>query len=530
MKSDVKASTPAPAHTGVRDRTARGDLIIGAIGAILVCVGSFGVGDPPRNTTTLADLGLSWITYGHGKNLFGIFFWLGVFAMVFAWVRLGRRIARGATDSPSVRTLQRWLLVWAAPLLVAVPVYSRDVYAYLAQGAVFGAGFNPYADGPAHHPGPLVDSMATVWATTTAPYGPFTMGLLRVVTEVTGDHVVAGILAVRLVLLPGLFLSLWAVPRLARHFGASPQAGLWLALFNPMVLIHLVAGPHVELLMAGVLTTGVVLVVTGRHVAGTAVLALAVSIKVTAGIAVPFVLWIWLSHIRSRRPVTARDVVGVFAAIVGISVAVFGLWTLLVGLGLGWLTGLGWADVIINWFTIPTFVAHVVTLVAAPFVALNLQPVLEITRAIGSVVLAVTLVALWWRHRRDERDAVAGMAWAMLAVLLLEPSTLPWYYTWALAIAVAFTLPPWARATVVGASTFMLIVFQPDDAIVFYKPVELTLAFLLAGLAAWSLLRPDPLRLGRFGRWAWATERTGTPEQPAAGEDEVRKPEPAPGG
>ncbi|AFR49660.1 alpha-(1-_6)-mannopyranosyltransferase A [Gordonia sp. KTR9] len=510
----------------------RGDLVLGAIGSVLVCLGSFGVGDPPRNSALLSDLGLSWITYGHGKNVFGTLFWLGVFLMVFGWVRMGRRIieAKRAADPdpvadttdavPTTRVLRRWVLVWAAPLLVAVPVYSRDVYAYLAQGAVFGAGFDPYADGPAHVPGPLVDSMAQVWATTTAPYGPFFMGMLRVVTEITGDHVILGVLAIRLVLLPGLFLSLWAIPRLAERFGASPQAGLWLVLFNPMVLIHLVAGPHVELLMMGVLVTGIVLVVDGRHVLGTSVLALAVSIKITAGIALPFVLWIWLSHIRSRRPVTPRDVVTVFVSIVGIAVAVFGVWTLAIGLGLGWLTGLGWADVIINWFTIPTLAAHLVTLVAAPFVALNLQPVLEVTRAIGSVVLAVTLVAVWWRHRHDVRDAVAGMAWAMLAVLLLEPSTLPWYYTWVLVIVVAFDLPVWVRATVVGASTFLLIVFQPDDAIVFYKPVEVALAAALAGLAAWSLSHRDPLRLSRFGRWAGVSG--GPPDASGANGHTVR--------
>ncbi len=522
----------APVTRAAAGGAGRGDLVLGAIGSVLVCLGSFGVGDPPRNTALLSDLGLSWITYGHGKNVFGTLFWLGVFLMVFGWVRMGRRIieANRAADPdtvadepdavPTTRVLRRWVLVWAAPLLVAVPVYSRDVYAYLAQGAVFGAGFDPYADGPAHVPGPLVDSMAQVWATTTAPYGPFFMGMLRVVTEITGDHVILGVLAIRLVLLPGLFLSLWAIPRLAERFGASPQAGLWLVLFNPMVLIHLVAGPHVELLMMGVLVTGIVLVVDGRHVVGTSVLALAVSIKITAGIALPFVLWIWLSHIRSRRPVTPRDVVTVFASIVGIAVAVFGVWTLAIGLGLGWLTGLGWADVIINWFTIPTLAAHLVTLVAAPFVALNLQPVLEVTRAIGSVVLAVTLVAVWWRHRHDVRDAVAGMAWAMLAVLLLEPSTLPWYYTWVLVIVVAFDLPVWVRATVVGASTFLLIVFQPDDAIVFYKPVEVALAAALAGLAAWSLSHRDPLRLGRFGRWAGAVG--GPPDTSGADGHTVR--------
>lgn len=477
-------------------------LALGAVSSLLVCIGGFGVADIPRNHALAADLGLAWMTYGHGKTLSGTVFWIGVASMIIAWVRLGRRITATGTDDPtlSVGRLRRAVLLWAAPLFVTVPLFSRDVYAYLAQGAVFDAGFNPYADGPAHHTGPLLDSMAQVWATTTAPYGPLFMGIAKLVVGITGDHVILGVLAMRLVLLPGLFLSLWAIPRLARHFGASPAAGLWLVLFNPMVLIHLVGGPHVELLMMGLLVSGIALVVTGRHVAGLGVLGLAVSVKITAGIAIPFVVWIWLSHIRARRDVGPRDVVGVFAATAAIPAGVFLAFTGWLGLGLGWLTGLGWADRIINWFTLPTVAAHVITLIATPFATLNLQSVLPVTRTIGSVLLAVILVTLWWRQRHDERAAVLGMAAAMLAVLVLEPSTLPWYYTWLLCILVAFTLTDEIRMVIVAVSTFMLIVFQPDDSILFYKLPELFIALALAALAAVSLTRPDPLRLRAAGR------------------------------
>lgn len=489
-------------------------LHLGALGALLVCLGSFGMGDLPRNSPVVTDSGQAWVSYGHGKTLSSIVFWAGVGAMVYAWIRLSRRIRPGdngigdqvaGDDALGVASLRRAVLLWAAPLVVAAPLYSRDVYAYLAQSAVLREGFNPYTDGPAHYPGPLLDSMAQVWTATTAPYGPLFMGLGRAVVEVTGDHVILGVLAMRLVLLPGLFLALWAVPRLATHFGASPQAGLWLVLFNPMVLIHLIGGPHVELLMMGVLVAGVVLAVQGRHIAGLAVLGVAVSIKVTAGIAVPFVVWIWLSHIRSHResadtPVTAGDRVRTFAAVAAVPSAVFGAWTLVLGLGLGWLHGLTWADRIINWFTLPTALGHVVTWVAAPFTALNLQEVLPVTRGIGSVCLALILVGLWWWGRRDERSAVTGMVLAMLAVLLLEPSTLPWYYTWALCLAAALTLSDRIRMTVVGVSAFMLVVFQPDDSIWFYRPLYLILALAASVLAAVSVTRHDPLRLGRIVR------------------------------
>ncbi|MFT3900340.1 MAG: polyprenol phosphomannose-dependent alpha 1,6 mannosyltransferase MptB [Gordonia sp. (in: high G+C Gram-positive bacteria)] len=468
---------------------------VGLLGAVLVALGAFGVADVPRPNTVAADAGLAWLSYGHGKTLSGIVFWLGVALLVLCWVRIGRLV--GSPDS----TIPLWqvratVLAWAAPLTMTVPVYSRDVYAYLAQAQVYRAGFNPYSDGPVHVPGPMLDSMAQVWAATTAPYGPTFLWLGRAVAGLADGNVILGVQLMRAVLIPGLLLSLWAIPRLARHFGASPQQGVWLALLNPLILIHLVAGAHVEMLLMGVLVSGVTLVATGRHAWGLAVLGVAATIKITAAIAIPFVVWMWLAHLRAAgRLPDRRRVVEVFAATAGIPAAVFGAITVASGLGLGWLTGLGWAGRIINWLSVPTLVGHLITWLAAPWRAWNLQAVLVYTRAAGAAALAVILVVLWLRFRQSERRAMAGMVLAMLAVLLLEPSTLPWYYTWVLCLAVAFTLPPWLRAVVVAASTIQLIVFQPDDSIVLYQPLGLTLALVLGALAAVSLVRPDPLRL-----------------------------------
>lgn len=488
-----------------------GSVLLGFAGSLLVTIGSFGVGDIPRNQTSLQDLGLSWLSFGHGKTLAGMSFWLGVAVTVVAWVRVGRTLRAVTPTDGAARTVGWAAIAWSAPLMIAVPLYSRDVYAYLAQGALLRDGFNPYADGPAVQPGALLDSMAQVWATTTAPYGPAFMSLTGAVTRVTGDDPVVGVLVMRLVLVPGLFLTLWALPKLARHFGTDPALALWLAVLNPLVLVHLVGGPHVELLMMGVLIAGVTLVVTRRHIAGVGVLALATSIKITAGVAIPFVLWIWLCHIRDERDVRAKDVARVLAWIAGVSVAVFGLLTLLVGHGFGWLLGLTWAAKIINWLTIPTAVAHMIALAASPFTALPLLPLLEVTRAVGSVVLALILVGLWLWFRRGERAAVTGMAWAMLAVLLLEPSTLPWYYTWALVLAAAFTIERWAVVAIVFYSVFLLQVFGPDDEIFMYKLTDVVVAAVLSALAGWSLIREDPLRLRRVTRGPSPAPVTGAP-------------------
>ncbi|WP_443089092.1 alpha-(1-_6)-mannopyranosyltransferase A [Williamsia sp. Leaf354] len=503
----VTAATPPPA--GLR-RPIVASLRLGLVGSILVTLGSYGVGDIPRANTWLQDVSMAWVTYGHGKSVAGLLFWAGVALMVWAWIRLGRAFLAHRSDAhvpdtdgaptddgavdEQVPGLRWWAAAWALPLMLAVPVYSRDVYAYLAQAALLRDGLNPYTDGPATSPGPLLDSMAQVWATTTAPYGPFFVEIARGVTEITGDNPVAGVFAMRLVMLPGWLLAIWAVPALARRLGRDPRIALWLAVFNPMLVIHLVGGPHVEMLMAGLLVAGVALVVARRHVVGLLVVAVAVSIKITAGIAVPFVLWIWLAHIRSQRAVRPRDVVAIVASIVAITGAVFAVATVVVGHGLGWLTGLGYADRIVNWLTIPTAVAHLVTLVAAPFTALPLPPVLSVARTVGAVALAVILVATWWRFRHDERTAVVGIAVAMVAVLALEPSTLPWYYSWALVFAGAALLGRRSLAAIVAACTLLLIVFQPDDSILLYEPVDLLVAAAIAGFAGWSLVRKDSSR------------------------------------
>ena len=93
---------------------------------------------------------------------------------------------------------------WLAPLLLSVPVFSRDTYSYLAQGALLRDGFDPYAVGPIDNPNPLLDNVSPIWTITTAPYGPAFIMIARLVTMLVGNHVIAGTMLLRLCMLPGL--------------------------------------------------------------------------------------------------------------------------------------------------------------------------------------------------------------------------------------------------------------------------------------------------------------------------------------
>nr|WP_296771876.1 alpha-(1->6)-mannopyranosyltransferase A [Rhodococcus sp. (in: high G+C Gram-positive bacteria)] len=473
--------------------------IMGVVGAALITFGGFGAGSVRRRDPLLEAMHLSWLRFGHGLILSSIIVWLGVLLMIIAWVRLGRATLGERT---TLREL-RWIVpAWTAPLLLAVPMFSRDAFSYLAQGALLRDGFDPYAVGPVANPGILLDNVSNVWTTTTAPYGPLFLLLGQAITSITGDNVIAGTMLLRVTMLPGLALMMWAVPRLARHMGGKPTIALWLAVLNPLVLIHLIGGVHNELLMVGLMTAGIVMVLERKHVGGVALVAVAVAIKATAGLALPFMVWIWMIHDRedavanSRKPLspvksfakTAGTGAGVFAV-------VFAVFSLAAGVGIGWLTALSGSAKIINWLSLPTIMAHLVTVSTSWFLDVRLGPVLEVTRMICAVTLAIIIAATWWLYRRTERDAVKGIVIALVAIVVLSPAALPWYYSWPLALAAGFAMSTRTLMVLVGLSTWLMLVFRPDGSIGLYTVAHVALATFAAVVAAFSLTHVDPLRL-----------------------------------
>ena len=61
----------------------------------------------------------------------------GAVIMALAWLMLGRFALGSRRMSRS--QLDRTLLLWALPLLIAPPMYSKDVYSYLAQSQIAGS-------------------------------------------------------------------------------------------------------------------------------------------------------------------------------------------------------------------------------------------------------------------------------------------------------------------------------------------------------------------------------------------------------
>lgn len=496
-------ATPKPTRTVAAEPTIwarlgspqRTPLLLGLLGTALIAIGGAGGGGVLVEDPFLTNTALGVWRYGHGRDLAVALSYVGLLALAYAWMRLGRAVLREQVGGRAVLTTAA---VWMLPVLLCPPLYSRDVYSYLVQGALPLAGLDPYAVGPEAIPGPLQMNVSPVWQETPAPYGPVFILVAKAVAAIAGDNLVLGVLLMRLALLPGLALLVWSLPELTRRMGGRIPTALWIAVANPIMIVHMLGGPHNDLLVVGLLTTAALLTLRGQHVGGIAVATTAVAVKASAGLALPFLVLIWARSLDG--PLGAR-IARAGAAGVAVFVAVFAGWSLLAGVGLGWLSSLGAAATIIHWYSLPTGLGMLLhAIVGIVFSGLPLDPFLAVTRGLGVILLLVVAFRQWWAARDGGPEAVRRAGVALLAVAVLGPTLLSWYPSWGMALLAATAWTARRLGVVLFWSLFLMVITYPDGTTAQTNVVLLIIAAALWALAAVSLRHPDPLRLRE--RWS----------------------------
>lgn len=492
---EVERFEPAPAGDFVAGgRMLRGPLplrtiSLGAVGSVLMLVGSLGAGGILIHDPILGSGPLSILRYGHGQDFAAGMLYLGFGLLVWAWVRLGRGVLAGLVGSRGVLLATA---AWIAPILIAPPLFTRDVYSYLAQGLLALHGLDPYRVGPAALTGPIVANVHWFWQTTPAPYGPLFIGIAKVVVLFFGDSVIASVIVMRLVLLSGLALLVFALPGLVHRLGGRLPVALWLVVASPITVIHLVGGPHNDMLMIGLLAMGTLQMLERKHTAGIALVTLAMAIKATAGLALPFLVWIWASRLSGGLWQRFGRAVVPAIAVFGM---VFGSCMALAKVGFGWIPALSAPSMLVNYLSAPTGVGQAVHGVVAVFIHVGRTDFIDVTRTLGSILFVGVTVRQWWLARHGGTEAVRRAAIVLFAGALLSPTTLPWYLSWGMALACAL---PWSRrglAVVVGASVGLILAFYPNGEQAMYNWPLVAVAIGASCLAAVSLLRFDPLGL-----------------------------------
>ncbi|QUR67287.1 polyprenol phosphomannose-dependent alpha 1,6 mannosyltransferase MptB [Mycobacterium spongiae] len=512
--------------------------IFGATGTVLMAIGALGAGarpvvQDPTFGVRLLNLPSRIQTVSLTMTT------TGAVMMALAWLMLGRftlgerRMSRGELD--------RTLLLWILPLLIAPPMYSKDVYSYLAQSQISREGLDPYQVGPASGLGlghVFTLSVPSLWRETPAPYGPLFLWLGRGISSLTGENIVAAVLCHRAVVLVGVALIVWATPRLARRCGVAEVSALWLGAANPLLIMHLVAGIHNEALMLGLMLTGTEFALRGLDISdmkhlkpnswwprlatrrakgteggrvirfcpdweplgmlllGSILITLSSQVKLPSLLAMGFVTM----ALANRWGGTLRALLLAGTSMAALSLTVMAVVGWASGLGFGWMFTLGTANVVRSWMSPPTLLALGTGQVG---ILLGLgdhtTAVLSLTRAIGVLIIMVMVCWLLLAVLRGRLHPVGGLGVALAVTVLLFPVVQPWYLLWAI-----IPLAAWATRTGfrVAAIIVTLIVgiFGPTangDRFAMFQIVDATIASaaIVVVLIALTFTRLPWLRL-----------------------------------
>ncbi|MER7005040.1 polyprenol phosphomannose-dependent alpha 1,6 mannosyltransferase MptB [Dactylosporangium sp. NPDC000555] len=385
--------------------------------------------------------------------------YVGIALLCGAWLRL-----RSTLEQQRPADLVRTLLCWAGPLVLVPPMFSQDVYSYLAQGAMVHEGLDSYKLGPSALGGHFAADVPDIWQNTPAPYGPLFLRGAAAVVNLTGEHVVYGVWAFRLIALAGVALVVLCLPAIATRFGVPAQRALWFGALNPLVLLHLVAGMHNDALMIGLMIAGIYAAVRRYPALGAVLISAAALVKAPAALALLTVLVI-------NPKAWARIGLAAGAALAGLQLAS--------GLSTGWIAAMGTPTSVRNGLSVSTDLGMLLS-------AFGWPGPMQIIRTVAAV--AGLLLAGWALLRAP--NPVAGLGLALTSIIMLGPVMHPWYLLWAF-VPLAAGLRQVPRAAVwgsVGLSLFLLPTGAPG-----YPQAVIGAVFgTVAGLLYLRLRPPAP--------------------------------------
>ncbi|MGU3433198.1 polyprenol phosphomannose-dependent alpha 1,6 mannosyltransferase MptB [Actinomycetes bacterium M1A6_2h] len=480
--------------------------LFGAVGSVMMAVGALGAGAQPVLQNPLQGVRVLGLFARIPTSALSVTM-IGTVMVVLSWLMLGR-FAVGSFRGGSPRRLSRsqldrTLLLWIVPLSVAPPMFSKDVYSYLAQSEITARGLDPYVLGPREALGldnVLTRTVPTIWRDTPAPYGPLFLWIGRGITWLTGDNIVFGIFLHRLVALGGVALIVWSLPRLAARCRVSSVGALWLGAANPLLLFHLVAGIHNEALMLGLMLAGIELAlraiestapIRGLSLAlllgGAALIALSATVKIPSLLALGFVGM----ALARRWGATIRSVLLSAALLAGVAVVVMLTISFASGLGFGWVKTLNTASAVRSWMSLPTLLG-MGTGRAGVLLGIgdHTTAVLSLTRPIASVVAAVIALRMLIAVLRGRLHPIGALGVSLGALVLLFPVVQPWYLLWAVTPLAAWATRPAFRVPVICFSAFVSVILMPNGSE--YQPfviVQAAIATILTVTALIALTR-----------------------------------------
>jgi alpha-1,6-mannosyltransferase len=337
-----------------------------------------------------------------------------------------------AARSVSMRMVVAVVVALNLIMLLSPPLQLTDAFNYVGYARLGGLhALNPYSH--------VIDNESwdpvfrfTTWHNLSSPYGPLFTALSYPLAWLSLPlaywTLKVGIVAASLAFI-------WLVWRCAVLLELDPRPAILFVAVSPLYVFFALGGFHNDFLMLVPSTAAIALLLQRRDRAAGAALALAVAIKFTAIVLLPFLLI--AARPPSRRLRLLEGLALAAVPLILLSVALFGLEVPNLSDQHGVVTG----------FSVPN-------LVGLAFGLGGSTPGLLRVANVALVLLVLMLL-------RRPREWIAGAGWATLALVASVAWLMPWYLVWVLPLAALGRSAALRRATL-GFTVFLVLTFIPQ--------------------------------------------------------------------
>lgn len=456
-------------------------VIMGAVGAVMVLVGSLGVGWLASVSPLRQNPLIIWMRYETGGVVLSILLLaVGSMIMVREWLRLGQKLNKWGPGTG------RWVLAaitaWSIPLLFTVPLFSRDVYSYIGQGRVMQSGLNPYEYGVSTIENFFQLGADQLWAESPPPYGPVFLWLEQLVVTITDASPDASVLLFRAMCVISVVACMWVIPRLARLHGVNPARALWLSVANPLFLTNFIAAVHNDAIMVALALFGVYAAAVQRNwrggLIGATLVTLSIGIKPITLVFLPFIGLLWAGRHASwpRR-------FFIWFLTLAYSMTLLGIMGLINGFGFGWVSAMSTPGTVFIWYAPIGLIGFLAMLVGDALTS-NGRAWMDVVHTMGTVLSALVVLVLMFVGR--DAKIFRRLAWAFAALVLLAPMIQAWYVVWLIPLfAVTGIRSDWQIDTLFFLTAFFTIYAVADQLDIFpYLDLSLISARVISAIVA----------------------------------------------
>ena len=333
--------------------------------------------------------------------------------------------------SLSLRAIAITVVALHAILLLSPPQQLTDLFNYLGYARLGGLHhLNPYTHPIAYEIHDPVYRFTT-WHHLLSPYGPlftaatYPLAWLPVPVAYWTLKVITVVLSLSFIALVG---------QCARALGRDPRFAVLFVAANPIFLMYAIPGFHNDFFMLVPSTAAVALLLSHRNRSAGAMLMVAVAVKFTAGLLLPFLLLAARPAIRRRRIIEGAVLAGV--PLLAMSLALFGLS----------LPNLQDQSTLLTNWSIPNLFGLAIGIGGGTHGLLRVANV--------AVVVAIALLL------RRRRDWIGGAGWATFVLIVSLAWLVPWYLVWLLPLA-ALGSSIGLRQAALGLTVFLVLTFMP---------------------------------------------------------------------